>query len=293
MGGISGAWGWGATPVPAPFGRAPITVERSQRLAPQRFVLRAQDPARDRDAGLSVQFTGRIERLASEVEGLAMPVPLNIRTLLNSWFGENTYVVWRRGANEALVIDPGIDLGMDLEPLSELLRDEGLTVAAVLNTHGHGDHIGGNEALKQAYPSAPLVIGENEKHLLTDANANLSAMFGFPIVSPAADRTVREGDVLEFAGIRLEVLEVPGHSPGHVVFLHRSEPPLVFSGDVLFRGSIGRTDFPGSNGELMLTGIRNKIFALPDDTVVYPGHGPTTTTGHEKRTNPYVGEGAF
>jgi len=220
-----------------------------------------------------------------------MSPSLNIRTLLNSWFGENTYVVWRPGASEALVIDPGIDLGLDLTPLTELLSDEGLTVAAILNTHGHGDHIGGNQALKRAYPAAPLVIGENEKHLLTDSNANLSAPFGFPIVSPTADRTVREGDVLEYAGIRLEVLDIPGHSPGHVVFVHPSEPQVGFGGDVLFRGSVGGYDFPGSDGELLFHGIRNKLFALPDDTVVYPGHGPATTIGHEARTNPYVGEG--
>src|SRR5262249_56780513 len=137
--------------------------------------------------------------------GPGMSPSLNIRTLLNSWFGENTYVVWRPGGSEALVIDPGIDLGLDLTPLTELLNEEGLTVAAILNTHGHGDHIGGNQALKRAYPTAPLVIGEKEKHLLTDSDANLSAPFGFPIVSPMADRTVREGEVLEYAGIRLEV----------------------------------------------------------------------------------------
>src|SRR5438270_13840204 len=103
---------------------------------------------------------------------------LNIRTLVNQSFAENTYVVWRPGGREALVIDPGIDLGLDPAPLLDLLRDEELTVAAVLNTHGHADHIGGNEALKRAFPDAPLVIGVNEQHLLTDADANLSAPFG-------------------------------------------------------------------------------------------------------------------
>jgi len=218
-----------------------------------------------------------------------MSVALNIRTIVSMPFEENTYVVWRPGSLDALVIDPGLEPNLILE----FLRDEGLSVVAILNTHGHADHIGGNEALKIAYPDAPLVIGEGEKHLLIDANANLSAPFGFPIVSPPADRTVREGDVLEYAGIRLEVLDVPGHSPGHVVFVHRSEPALVFGGDVLFRGSIGRYDFPGSDGELLFKGIRTKMFALPDSTVVYPGHGPTSTIGHEKRTNPFVGEGAF
>src|SRR5206468_2358273 len=168
--------------------------------------------------------------------GPVMSIPLSIRTLLNSWFGENTYVVWRPGGREALVIDPGIDLGLDLTPLTELLREEGLTVAAILNTHGHGDHIGGNEALKQAFPKAPLIIGAGDANMLTDPYANLTAVFGQPLVSPPADATVKEGDQVEHAGIRLEVLDIPGHSPGHVVFVYRDSPVLVFGGDVLFRG---------------------------------------------------------
>ncbi len=211
-------------------------------------------------------------------------MPLNIRTIVSMPFEENTYVVWWPGAREALVVDPGLEPDLILE----LLHDEGLGVAAILNTHGHADHIAGNEALKGAFPKAPLVIGENDKHLLTDPEANLSAPFGLPLTSPPADQTVREGDVLAFADIVLEVLDVPGHSPGHVVFVHRGPPCLALGGDVLFRGSIGRCDFPGSDGALLLRGIREKVFSLPDGTVVYPGHGPVTTVGHEKRTNPFV-----
>jgi len=217
-----------------------------------------------------------------------MPAALNVHTIVSMPFEENTYVVWRPGSAEALVINPGLEPDLILE----FLREQGLTVAAILNTHGHADHIGGNEALKAAYPAAPLVIGAHEQHLLTDADANLSAPFGHPVVSPRADRLVGEGDVVEWAGIPLEVLEVPGHSPGHVVFVWRGPPCLAFGGDVLFRGSIGRYDFPGSDGELLFRGIREKVFALPADTVVYPGHGPTTTVGHEKRSNPFVGDGA-
>ena len=125
--------------------------------------------------------------------------------------------------------------------------------------------------------------------MLTDPDMNLSAPFGMPIVSPAADQVVREGDVLELAGIRLEVLEIPGHSPGHVVFVHRDEPCLVFCGDVIFRGSVGRTDFPGGSSDQLFQGIRTKLFLLPGDTILYPGHGPTTTLDHEKHTNPFVG----
>jgi hydroxyacylglutathione hydrolase len=213
-----------------------------------------------------------------------MAETLNIHTIVSMPFAENSYAVWQPGSTETIVFDPGLEP----ELILDFLREQGLGVAAILNTHGHADHIGGNEALKQTFPQAPIVIGLNERRMLVDANANLSALFGTPIVSPAADRTVTEGDVVEYAGIRLEVLDVPGHSRGHVAFLWRGKPCLLFGGDVLFRGSIGRSDFPGGDSETLLRSIREKVFALPSDTVVYPGHGPVTTVGHEKRTNPFV-----
>jgi glyoxylase-like metal-dependent hydrolase (beta-lactamase superfamily II) len=213
-----------------------------------------------------------------------MSASLEIQTIVSMPFEQNTYIVWLSGSTEALVIDPGLEPDLILE----FLDQRGLSVAAILNTHGHADHIGGNAVLKQQFPDAPLVIGSNETTLLTDPEANLSAPFGFEITSPPADRTVREGETIRFAGIDLEVLDIPGHSPGHVVFVYRGEPTRVFGGDVLFRGSIGRYDFPGSNGKLLLDGIRKKLYALPDDAVVYPGHGPVTTVGHERRTNPFV-----
>jgi glyoxylase-like metal-dependent hydrolase (beta-lactamase superfamily II) len=202
-------------------------------------------------------------------------------------FSENTYVVFLQGRDDCLVIDPGMEPDLILDLLNDLEK----TPAAILNTHGHGDHIAGNEAMKKAFPDAPLLIGVNEAHLLTDPNANLSGLFGMPIVSPKADRLLSEGEVFEGAGLRLEVLEIPGHSPGHIVFIWRGAPLIVFGGDVLFEGSIGRTDFPGSNGPLLVKGIREKLFTLPQDTVVYPGHGGTTTVGREKKINPFVGQG--
>lgn len=212
---------------------------------------------------------------------------VQVRTIVSMPFAENTYVIGLPGRKDVLVIDPGLEPDLILD----FLRENEQTPEALLCTHGHGDHIGGNQALKDAFPDAPIIIGVNEARLLTDANANVSALFGLPITSPPADRTVREGDVVEAAGLRLEVLDVPGHSPGHVVYVLRGEPSLVFGGDVLFRGGIGRYDFPGSNGRLLMDGIRTKLFALPPDTVVYPGHGPATTVGNEKRTNPFVRDG--
>ncbi len=212
-------------------------------------------------------------------------MPLEIHTIVSMPFAENTYVVRVPRRRDALVIDPGLEPDLILD----LLEKERLTPALILNTHGHGDHIGGNAALKQAFPEAPLVIGKNEANLLIDPWANLSGLFGTPIVSPPADQVVVEGDVVDAAGIRLEVLDIPGHSPGHVVLVYRDQPCLVFGGDVLFRESIGRTDFPHSNGPQLLRGIRTKLFTLPDDTIVYSGHGEPTTVGHEKRFNPFVG----
>jgi glyoxylase-like metal-dependent hydrolase (beta-lactamase superfamily II) len=217
-----------------------------------------------------------------------MSTALQVHTIVSRPFQENTYVVWRPDREDALVIDPGLEPGLILD----FLRAQGKTVAAVLNTHGHIDHIGGNQALKDAFPQAPLAIGGGDAFMLTDPAGNLSALFGLPLDSPPADRLLREGDVVEAAGVRLEVVDLPGHSPGHIVFVCRETPPVVFGGDVLMRGGVGRGDFPGGDARQLFAGIRGKLFTLPPETVVYPGHGPVTTVGHERRTNPYVGEAA-
>ena len=211
---------------------------------------------------------------------------MQIHTIVSFPFNENTYVIWQPGRDDVLVIDPGLDPNLVLD----LLLEHHLRPAAILNTHGHADHIAGNGPLKKAFPGTPLIIGTNETQLLSDPKANLSSLFGFDIISPPADRTVSEGDVVEEAGIRLEVLDLPGHSPGHVVFLVRDQPGILFSGDVLFQGSVGRTDFPGGSLQLMSAGIRTKLYTLPADTIVYPGHGPATTIGEEMKSNPFVGK---
>jgi glyoxylase-like metal-dependent hydrolase (beta-lactamase superfamily II) len=145
--------------------------------------------------------------------------------------------------------------------------------------------------MKRRWPKCPLVIGAGDAEKLTDPQKNLSARFGVPITSPPADQFVEEGDAIEFAGFTFQVREIPGHSSGHVVFICRElVPPVVFGGDVLFAGSVGRTDFPDGDFEQLAAGIREKLFVLPDETIVLSGHGPATTIGEEKRTNPFVGE---
>jgi glyoxylase-like metal-dependent hydrolase (beta-lactamase superfamily II) len=207
-----------------------------------------------------------------------------VHTIVSMPFEENSYVVWQKGGHKAVVIDPGLEPDLILD----FLRERALTTEVILNTHGHADHIGGNGALKSGFPDAPLIIGEREAPMLTDAEINLSAPFGLPITSPPADRTVVEGDTVEAAGLAFEVYEIPGHSPGHVVYVVRNSPCLVFGGDVLFRGGIGRFDFPGGSEAQLLGGIRRKLFTLPPDTVIYPGHGPVTTVAHEVKTNPFL-----
>ena len=185
-----------------------------------------------------------------------------------------------------------VDPGFEPELILDYLRRENLDVEAILNTHGHVDHIAGNEALKRAFPGAPLIIGgQNEAHLLTDPRANVSALSGMSITSPPADRLVADGEILELpsAGLTLQVREIPGHSPGSVVFYcDQFQPPFVLQEDVLFAGSVGRTDLGGDQAQLF-RGIRTSLFTLPGETVVWPGHGPSTTLGKEQRSNPFVG----
>lgn len=206
--------------------------------------------------------------------------------IVSTLFEENAYLAYLEGRSDALVVDPGLEP----EEIVAGLRKRDLAPAAILCTHGHSDHIAGNEALKELWPDCPLVIGAGDAAKLTDPAGNLSAGFGFNLISPAADRTVKEGDVLEYAGFRLEVRETPGHSSGHVVFVASELSPIqVFGGDVLFSGSIGRTDFPDGSFSQLKQAIHEKLFPLPDDTIILPGHGPSTTVGEEKRNNPFVG----
>ncbi len=215
-----------------------------------------------------------------------LPKDLKLAVVVSQPFAENTYIVQLADRQDCLVVDPG----MEPEKIAEHLRQQKLTPAAILNTHGHADHIAGNAFMKQHWPECPLVIGAGDASKLTDPIGNLSAGYGLELISPDADAVVREGDTYQAAGFKLDVYEIPGHSSGHVVFVWRgAQPSIVLGGDVLFQGSIGRTDFPDGDFEQLARGIHAKLFTLPDDTIVLPGHGPATTIGNEKRHNPFVG----
>jgi glyoxylase-like metal-dependent hydrolase (beta-lactamase superfamily II) len=212
-----------------------------------------------------------------------------LATILSHPFEQNTYIANLHSRTDCVVIDPGLEP----EKIVRHLDEKKWTPAAIFNTHGHSDHIAGNATLKKRWPHCPVVIGTEDAPKLTDPWQNLSANFGVPIVSPAADVTVNDGDSYEAAGFEWQIRTIPGHTVGHVVFLWEGqEPPIVFVGDVIFAGSIGRTDFPDGNHRDLILGIRSKLFSLPDDTILLPGHGPATTVGEEKRSNPYVGLGA-
>lgn len=210
---------------------------------------------------------------------------LNVQTIVSQMFGQNCFVLSVEGRADCLVIDPGLDAGK----IIKTLQQKELTPSAVLNTHGHMDHVAGNEAIKEQWPDCPIIIGHKEAEKLTDPSKNLSRDFGLPMTSPPADRLVSEGDTFEGAGVSLEVVEAPGHSAGHVVYVWKGGAPwIAFCGDVLFRGSVGRSDFPDSNPSHLFDSIRIKLYSLPDDTIVLPGHGEATTIGQEKQTNPFV-----
>lgn len=191
----------------------------------------------------------------------------------------NCYVCSSDG--EAIVIDPG-GSGHDI---LQYVVDEQLVVRAVINTHGHGDHIMGNEFLVKA-TEAPLWIHQDDAEFLTDPQRNLSLLMGAEVAGPQADGYLADGDVISFGRSELTVWHTPGHTAGSICLVGGG---LVFSGDTLFTGSQGRTDLPGGDQSQMQSSLE-RLVQLPEDTMVYPGHGASTTIGKERRSNPYVQE---
>ncbi|MEN3374387.1 MBL fold metallo-hydrolase [Dechloromonas sp. ZS-1] len=198
-------------------------------------------------------------------------------------FEQNCTIFWCEATRQAAVIDPG----GDIDRIQRALAAEGLTLSKILVTHGHIDHAGGVAALA-AVSGVPIEGPHAEDRFWIDGMAQQSKMFGFPNVEAfTPDRWLQDGDRVQFGEVTLEVLHCPGHTPGHVVFFHR-ESGLAQVGDVLFQGSIGRTDFPRGDHATLIASIKEKLFALGDDVDFIPGHGPMSTLGEERQYNPFL-----
>lgn len=214
------------------------------------------------------------------------PTNIDITSIISFPFEENSFILRQIARKDCLVVDPGLEPKKIIEHLDRV----GIELSAILVTHGHSDHIAGNAALKKRWPNCQIVIGKDEAPKLTDPDLNLSAAFGLPMKSPPADVLVQDGDFYNSAGFRLKILHLPGHSIGHVAYqIEDCSPTIVFVGDIIFAGSVGRTDFADGDFKQLARGIHEKLFILSDDTILYPGHGSATTVGKEKRTNPFVG----
>ncbi len=196
----------------------------------------------------------------------------------------NCFIVADEKTREAVVIDPGDDAG----DILKVVREKGLTVKYIVNTHGHFDHVGANKALKDA-TGAELLIHEEDAPVMASAPLQSRAFGMNAISSPPADRFVKQGDVITAGDVSLKVLHTPGHSPGGISLL---EQGMVFTGDALFAGSIGRTDLPGGDLMTLLRSIKTNLMSLPDDTKVFCGHGPASTIGDERNDNPFLNKQA-
>lgn len=209
---------------------------------------------------------------------------MTIQTFVFNPFQENTLVAFDE-SKDAVIIDPGCYEKAERAELDAFIADRKLIVRHLLNTHCHIDHVLGNDHVKEKY-KVRLLIHPNEETVLRSVKV-YAPNYGFPQYREILpDGFLREGDTVKFGSTTLEVLFLPGHAPGHIGFYQR-EQNVIISGDVLFAGSVGRTDLPGGNFDTLINSIHQKLFTLPDEVVVYPGHGPTTTLGREKISNPF------
>ena len=194
----------------------------------------------------------------------------------------NCYILGCPDKGEAAIIDPGDDAG----EIASAVRESGLKPLYILNTHGHPDHVGANEALKGEF-GLKIVSSPLDAALMQSGSDLLSLMGVRTVPSPPPDVTVGDGDTIDIGDIRLEVLHTPGHTEGGICLYWR-EGGLLFTGDTLFAGSIGRTDFPGGSWPVLEKSIRERIYSLPGETVILPGHGESSTVAREKASNAFV-----
>lgn len=200
-------------------------------------------------------------------------------------FQENTYILYDE-SKECVIVDPGCNSKSEQNTLSEFISGNQLKVTRLLNTHCHIDHVLGNKFVADKF-NLKLEAHQGEKPVLESCKM-VAQMYGIPYdPSPEIDLFIDEGDVIKFGNTSMEIFFTPGHSPASISFYNR-EHNILIAGDVLFQRSIGRTDLPGGSMDTLLESIRTKFWVLPDDTIVYPGHGPSTTIGEEKRLNPFL-----
>ena len=203
-------------------------------------------------------------------------------TIVVGHLAVNCFILGCETTREAVIVDPGADAQRILDVVKKL----DLKVRYVINTHGHFDHVGGNSKVVAA-TGAPLLVHEADIPFLSRAS-DVAVMYGLQAEnSPAPAEFLKEGMTISFGTCSIKVLHTPGHTPGGCCLYLESEGKVI-TGDTLFADSVGRTDFPGSSHEALITGIREKLLVLPDETAVYPGHGPATTIGHERRHNEYL-----
>lgn len=198
-----------------------------------------------------------------------------------SSMGVNCYFVGCEETREVAVIDPG----GNARAILNMLKENDLKAVYIINTHGHIDHIGANKGVKDA-TGAQILIHEADAKMLVNSASNLSFLMGSGVTSPAADRLLKDGDKIKIGNtVELDVIHTPGHSPGGVCL---KTDDIIFVGDTLFQGSIGRTDFPGGSYNQLIQNIKNKLLCYDDDVIAYPGHGPATTIGFERKHNPFL-----
>jgi len=210
---------------------------------------------------------------------------MEIQPFVLGGYGVSAYVVTANG--EAMVIDAP----EGSQAMIEFCDARGLVPRLLVNTHGHADHVYCNKVLKARWPEIEIAVGAADAKLLVSPLRNLSPLMGTWVKSPPPDRLLQDGDRVELGSATFEVLATPGHTKGGISLFSADGPgggPVVFSGDTLFAGGIGRTDFPGGSHETLLESIRKRLLALPPETAVYPGHGPATTVAEEARSNPFL-----